>query len=410
MKIPPRELLIQVSNDPSADNYRNVASVVWAVEQPLIAAGYRFADFDRILDFGCGAGRLLQALNLSRREGQELWGCDVNEACATWCRDNLDFATVAHTALNPPLPYPDDSFDLIVAISVFTHLSRPLQVAWARELMRVLRPNGVALITTWGLGILPDVLAINERWSVREFALLGATGNFCHFAEGEASALEGQREVVALHAHDAIARIFSPLHYALHADISAIAGGQDASLLVKPAGGCRVIVGDKPSVAAEGLSSQVPGNGTASSVVAQRFATTSAGPARFKSYIAMSGRRFDLVHLAVECRVSDTATGKTLAESRFAFPSTVTLGSDHYVPFSVDFAAAPQSVDVELALSLRRAPWQPEPIAFRWWDSRVEFGGSHARAGEAESSANGLNRAGAEMIRVDEPLRALSSQ
>jgi len=91
MKVPPTELLIQVSNDPSAENYQNVAPVRWAVEQPLLAAGYKFADFDRILDFGCGVGRLLQALHQVRRERQELFGCDVNAACAHWCRDNLDF-------------------------------------------------------------------------------------------------------------------------------------------------------------------------------------------------------------------------------------------------------------------------------------------------------------------------------
>ena len=408
MKVPPRELLIQVSNDPSPDNYRNVASVVWAVEQPLIAAGYRFADFDRILDFGCGAGRLLQALNLSRREGQELWGCDVNEACATWCKDNLDFATVAHTALAPPLPYADDSFDLIVAISVFTHLSRPLQVAWARELMRVLRPGGVALVTTWGLGILPDVLAINDAWSVREFALLGATGNFLHFAEGDASALEGQREVVALHAHDAIAQIFSPLELALHADITAIAGGQDASLLVKPENGCRVITDDDPMAPAQGVSAQVSANAKASNIVTQQFAPGHSGPSRFKSYIAMDGRRFDLVHLAVECRVRSAESGKTLAEGRFAFPSSVTLGSDHYVPFSVDLGETPQSVEVELAVSLRRAPWQADPIMFRWWDSRIEIGGRALREHDAAKAAGMSKRTDLEMIRLNEPLIVLA--
>jgi len=400
MKVPPPELLIQVSNDPSPDNYRDVDFVRWAIEQPLIAGGYRFADFDRILDFGCGAGRLLQALNLSRRQGQELYGCDVNEACANWCKDNLDFATVAHTALAPPLPYADDQFDLIVAISVFTHLSRPLQVAWARELMRVLRPGGVALVSTWGLGILPDVLAINEAWAVREYALLGATGNFCHFAEGNASALEGQREVVALHAHDAIAQIFSPLNFALHVDVSAVAGGQDASLLVKPKDGCRVITAGEPARGADGREAQVPANGKASNIVTQRFQlghTEHAGPLRFKSYIAMSGRRFDLVHLAVEGRVKDAATGRVLAERRFAFPSSVTLSRDHYVPLTIEFPAA-AAVDVELAVVLRRAPWQPDPITFRWWDSRIEVGGdAQPEAGPVRSG-----HAPTEMVRLDE--------
>jgi hypothetical protein len=69
MKIPPTELLVQVSNDPSPDNYRSFAAGLWAVEEPLKVARYRLADFDRILDFGCGVGRLLQEINLRRRPG-----------------------------------------------------------------------------------------------------------------------------------------------------------------------------------------------------------------------------------------------------------------------------------------------------------------------------------------------------
>jgi len=392
MKIPPPGLLIQVSNDPSAENYENVGPVRWAVEQSLIAAGYRFSDFDRILDFGCGVGRLLQALQQVRREGQQLFGCDVNAACAAWCRENLDFASVEHTALEPPLPYADQSFDLVTAISVFTHLSRPLQVAWARELMRVLRPGGVALVTTVGLGLLPDVLKINERWAVREYALLGATGNFFHFAEAAASALEGQREVVAVHSNDAIAQIFSPMRIVRHIGISPIAAGQDASIIVKPKSGCRVIAAAGASRDAS-TAGEVPANGTTSNVVALRFESDYAGPAHFRAYVAMAERRYDLLHLAVECRMADTRTGRLLALQQLAFPTAVALGPDHYIPFTVEFESVP-SVEVSLALVLRRTPWQPAPIRFRWWDARIEVGSDR------------LNRTADRRVRVDSNLAA----
>jgi SAM-dependent methyltransferase len=393
MKIPPPELLIQVSNDPDPDHYRAVAPVQWAVEQPLHAAGFRLADFDRILDFGCGAGRLLQTLNLARRPGQELFGCDVNEACATWCRDNLDFATVAHTALAPPLPYADASFDLIVGISVFTHLSRPLQVAWARELMRILRPRGVALVTTWGLGILPDVLAIDHRWSVREHALFGATGHFLHYAEGAASALEGQREVVALHDMDAVARIFAPLWLAFHADISPVAAGQDASVLVKPDGGCRVTLPSGAASFVHDAVAEVPAGGRASGTVALDFADAGESPLRFRSYVEFGDRRFDLVHFAVDCRIRDAVSHRLLVAGRFAFPSSVTLGPGHLIPFSLECPAA-RALRVELAVKLLRAPWQPDAIRFRWWDSRLEVAPRPTADGVAR-------RTPAEMVRLE---------
>jgi SAM-dependent methyltransferase len=67
-----------------------------------------------------------------------------------WCRDNLSFAEVAVTRLAPPLPYPDSSFDLMYAFSVFTHLDERLQHEWMHECLRVLRPGGFLLMSTMG--------------------------------------------------------------------------------------------------------------------------------------------------------------------------------------------------------------------------------------------------------------------
>ena len=51
-------------------------------------------------------------------------------------------------AARPPLSYPDQSFDLIYAISVFTHLNEEMGNAWLQELHRVLKPNGLLIATT----------------------------------------------------------------------------------------------------------------------------------------------------------------------------------------------------------------------------------------------------------------------
>ena len=51
---------------------------------------------------------------------------------------------------HPPLPFPDESFDLIYATSVFTHLDERLQFEWLSELQRVSQPGGIVLLTTHG--------------------------------------------------------------------------------------------------------------------------------------------------------------------------------------------------------------------------------------------------------------------
>jgi ubiquinone/menaquinone biosynthesis C-methylase UbiE len=54
------------------------------------------------------------------------------------------------SGFSPPLPYPDDHFDVIYAMSIFTHFTEADQMAWLRELARVLTPDGMAVLTTSG--------------------------------------------------------------------------------------------------------------------------------------------------------------------------------------------------------------------------------------------------------------------
>jgi ubiquinone/menaquinone biosynthesis C-methylase UbiE len=101
-----------------------------------------------VLDFGCGCGRI--ARNWASVEGPSFHGCDLNPELVEWCRENLPFLTPASNSLSPPLPYGAESFDLVYATSVFTHLSERSQFEWMAELRRVLRPDGMLLFTTKG--------------------------------------------------------------------------------------------------------------------------------------------------------------------------------------------------------------------------------------------------------------------
>ena len=103
-----------------------------------------------VLDFGCGCGRI--ARHWASLEGPEFFGCDYNQEFVDWCTSNLPFLTVRSNQLEPPLPYDAECFNLVYAISVFTHLSEPKQSEWMSELRRVLQPGGLLLFTTKGDG------------------------------------------------------------------------------------------------------------------------------------------------------------------------------------------------------------------------------------------------------------------
>lgn len=102
----------------------------------------------RVLDFGCACGRLARWLPHAL-PGAQVAGCDVRQAAVEWCAEHLsgEFRT---NGIEPPLPFADHSFDLVVSLSVFTHLSRSSNERWIRELVRVTKPDGRLLLSMLG--------------------------------------------------------------------------------------------------------------------------------------------------------------------------------------------------------------------------------------------------------------------
>jgi SAM-dependent methyltransferase len=100
----------------------------------------------KVLEFGCGCGRVLRFL--AEDLPVQLHGCDIHRGMVAWCASHLR-GRFAVNRPKPPLPYPDASFDLVYALSVFTHLTRPNARRWLAELARVTAPGGVAILSFW---------------------------------------------------------------------------------------------------------------------------------------------------------------------------------------------------------------------------------------------------------------------
>lgn len=113
----------------------------------LLPDAYSF-EGRRVLDFGCGAGRVLRHF-APEASGAEFWGCDLHRPTIDWLSENLSPPMRFFVNDRRPLPQPDGYFDLVYSLSVFTHITSEWS-DWLLELHRVLKPEGLLLATFMG--------------------------------------------------------------------------------------------------------------------------------------------------------------------------------------------------------------------------------------------------------------------
>jgi SAM-dependent methyltransferase len=103
----------------------------------------------RVLDFGCGAGRTLRHF-LPHADEAEFWGTDIDRRSIAWLEANLSPPLHPwHGHVLPPLGLEHESFDLIYAVSVFTHLTNN-STPWLLELHKLLKPGGLLIPSYMG--------------------------------------------------------------------------------------------------------------------------------------------------------------------------------------------------------------------------------------------------------------------
>src|SRR5437764_7595053 len=146
--LPPRRLMVRVAGTADAEWFLRSGRAAY----DAIAGHVPIESLGSVLDFGCGCGRVTRYW---QDFAGAVSGSDVNGKAIEWCRENLGFASFAQNTLAPPLVFEPESFDLVYALSVFTHLTAQLQLAWRDEMLRVLRPGGCLLLTTHGRSYVP---------------------------------------------------------------------------------------------------------------------------------------------------------------------------------------------------------------------------------------------------------------
>jgi len=148
--IPNSVLMQRVSGNTSSKSF-TTAGFQGAVD--ILSVLHRYQRLGRsftLLDWGCGSARMTAQISRLLPDSVEIHGCDIDADAIRWCRSAVPGVTFAVSALEPPLPYAPESFDVVIATSVMTHLDRRRQDAWLTEIRRVLRDGGLFVASTHG--------------------------------------------------------------------------------------------------------------------------------------------------------------------------------------------------------------------------------------------------------------------
>ena len=162
--LPPVELANRVGRligeDGSYTAYETVGAQLRSVVDHALPDDWRW-EGKRVLDFGAGSGRALRHFLLEARQA-EFEGCDIDSAAIEWLNAHLNPPVTGFVNADaPPLPRPADTYDVIYAFSVFTHIT-DLWADWLLELHRVLRPGGWLIASFLGEGMCQAVAG--EQW------------------------------------------------------------------------------------------------------------------------------------------------------------------------------------------------------------------------------------------------------
>jgi len=150
LPIPPKHLQVRVVGSYQPGFLESGFSICRDLERILSPAGRKLSDFTRLLDWGCGSGRVIRAMR-ALLPSAELFGTDIDPEAIAWLQENCapiaDFRVAPH---RPPMSYPNSSFDFVLGLSVFTHLPEDMQFEWLSELSRIAAPGALLVLTTSG--------------------------------------------------------------------------------------------------------------------------------------------------------------------------------------------------------------------------------------------------------------------
>lgn len=119
-----------------------------------------------VLDAACGEGygSFLLSNSAAKVIGIDIDSETINHAKKRYVKDNLDYfvTSIDH------MPFPDHSFDIIVSFETLEHVDEQMQLAFLKEVQRLLKENGTFIISTPNKKYYSDQRGYSNNFHVKE--------------------------------------------------------------------------------------------------------------------------------------------------------------------------------------------------------------------------------------------------
>ncbi|MDW7684982.1 MAG: class I SAM-dependent methyltransferase [Bacillota bacterium] len=171
---------------------------------------------EKLLEIGCGVGRMAVPLTRYLKDGGEYIGIDIVKDFIDWNRQNITtrfpnfnfvWADIQNRFYNPAgflkdevylFPFQDQTFDMVILISVFTHMLEEGFFRYVSEVSRLLRPGGRCFATFFMLNPLQAQLYKQGKNQI-DFSI----------SHGVCKTVEGIPESVVSYPEDYVKQVFT---------------------------------------------------------------------------------------------------------------------------------------------------------------------------------------------------------
>jgi len=219
-----------------------------SLETAVATTGRSFNDLPSVLDWGCGAGRVIGHLIRRHADHTNFSGSDVDSEAIDWAQAHFPQATFRVNNATPPLPFGNASFACVYSISILTHLDEELQNLWLTDIDRVLAPGGIALLSVHGEHAFSEYksgkMVSNSRSCARRMAVHGSLDDEKFIHEPYVRSVWNNRDFpgvddrfgLAFHSRDYIFEKWSRFFEVVDVLPAAITNWQDLAVLRKRPG------------------------------------------------------------------------------------------------------------------------------------------------------------------------------